>query len=212
VSAVALGRFLARRLAEAGRSAAEPVTVEELRLRLVPYRACRGELDLATKAEYDLSLLALLCEPELVELRDESLREAVGKELASPEPGLEVLDAFGSALVGLGPELGGEGGGRRAPRRTATASRKKRTPAPEAVRAEVGEPEVGEPEVSEPEAGEPEGSDVCRSCGEALPGERQIRFCPFCGADQQPPRCDGCGEELEPEWRYCPACGRAVEA
>jgi predicted RNA-binding Zn-ribbon protein involved in translation (DUF1610 family) len=202
VSAVALGRFLARRLAEAGRSAAEPVTVEELRLRLVPYRACRGELDLATKAEYDLSLLALLSEPELVELRDESLREAVGKELASPEPGLEVLDAFGSALIGLGPELGGEGGGRSAPRRTAAASRGKRTPAPEAARAEAVKPEVEEPD----------GSDVCRSCGEALPGERQIRFCPFCGTDQQLPRCDGCGEELEPEWRYCPACGRAVDA
>lgn len=224
MSAVALGRLLARRLAEEGGDPRRPVTVEEVRTRLVPYGLCRTELDLATKAEYDLALLGLLSEPELVALEDEDLEAAVGRELASPEPELAVLEAFGSALVGLGPELGGRRVRPRARSRRVDAGRSavkappRMTPpaarAPEAATtaeepAGVEERPDAEAEEVTTAAGEGHGSG-CRSCGGELPRDREVRFCPHCGAEQGAPRCEGCGEELEIGWRYCPACGRAA--
>lgn len=193
MSAVALGRLLVRRMEEEGGGPGEPVTVEDVRSRLLPYRLCRSELDLATKAEYDLALLGLLSEPDLVEVRDEELREAVARELASAEPELDVLRGFDSAVVGLGPGLAGGRIGRssrgRRSARAAGRERPARTARTETVSA----------------------ADRCRSCGVSLPDGREVRFCPHCGAEQRPSRCEACGEELEPEWRYCPTCGRAVE-
>jgi predicted RNA-binding Zn-ribbon protein involved in translation (DUF1610 family) len=203
VSAVALGRFLARRMAAAGVDPNGTLTVEDVRARFVPYRSCRGELDLATKAEYDLALLAMLNEPELVEVLDAGLREAVGRELTSPEPGLAVLDGFAACVVGLGPALGGR-------RRQRAARRPNGTQRPAAAAAAEAEAEAG----MESEAPGSEGATeaaACRACGAELPRNREARFCPYCGADQETPRCTACGEELEAEWRYCPACGRAAE-
>ncbi len=193
MSAVALGRFLARRMAAAGVDPNGTLTVEDVRARFVSYRSCRGELDLATKAEYDLALLAMLNEPELVEVMDEGLREAVGRELTCPEPELAVLDGFAASMVGLGPALGGR-------RRQGAARGSKRTERPA---AEAGAEEPGS-------EGAPEAA-ACRACGAELPRNREARFCPYCGADQEMPRCAACGEELEAEWRYCPACGRAAD-
>lgn len=194
MSAVALGRLLARRVAEEGEDAGGPVTLEDVRRRLVPYRLCRGELDLATKAEYDLALLGLLSEPELVRVLDEALREAVSRELASAEPELSVLRDFDTSLVELGPELGGA----------------RAAPLPEAPAAGPGPEEETAPEpAAEPPRAAEDGA--CRACGAGLPDGREVRFCPHCGTDQRPPRCGSCGEELETDWSYCPACGRAVE-
>lgn len=47
----------------------------------------------------------------------------------------------------------------------------------------------------------------CHQCDGRLPGNRQIRFCPHCGADQERVPCSSCGEVLEASWRYCIACG-----
>jgi len=207
VSAVALGRFLARRMAAAGVDPNGTLTVEAVRGRFVPYRSCRGELDLATKAEYDLALLAMLNEPELVEVLDAGLREAVGRELTSPEPELAVLDGFAACMVGLGPALGGR-------RRPGVARRPNSSERPAAA-AEAGVEAPGDA-AAEAGAEEPGSEDAteaaaCRACGAELPRNREARFCPYCGADQETPRCAACGEELEADWRYCPACGRAAE-
>lgn len=215
MSAIALGRFLARRMATAGVDPAGSLTVEDVRARMVPYRSCRGELDLATKAEYDLALLALLNEPELVEVMDEGLRKAIERELASPEPQLAVLDGYGASRVGLGPALGGRRreGAARAPADVASPApaEAEKTPA-EAERA-AGEAEraAAEPEAAPPEPEAEGAQDACAACGAELPRNREVRFCPYCGADQDVPRCEACGEELEAEWRYCPACGRAAD-
>ncbi|HSM35351.1 MAG TPA: zinc ribbon domain-containing protein [Longimicrobiales bacterium] len=46
----------------------------------------------------------------------------------------------------------------------------------------------------------------CGSCGRALPTDREARFCPYCGSEQ-PTVCAACGDDMAPDWRYCPACG-----
>jgi hypothetical protein len=48
---------------------------------------------------------------------------------------------------------------------------------------------------------------VCGFCSGTLPVGRDVRFCPFCGADQRRRRCASCGEVLESDWRFCIACG-----
>ena len=53
-------------------------------------------------------------------------------------------------------------------------------------------------------------SHSCSYCDSQLPGNRQLRYCPFCGADQSMRPCGSCGEPLEPEWAFCIACGTSV--
>lgn len=50
----------------------------------------------------------------------------------------------------------------------------------------------------------------CKYCGQPLPQGRDIRFCPHCGQDLSVTRCAACSAELEPEWKFCVACGRAA--
>jgi len=51
----------------------------------------------------------------------------------------------------------------------------------------------------------------CTGCGESLPVEREVRFCPFCGHDQTRHCCSSCGELLERGWRFCIQCGTAAQ-
>jgi hypothetical protein len=51
---------------------------------------------------------------------------------------------------------------------------------------------------------------TCRWCREQLPKREKMRFCPFCGMDVKLVPCRACGEEMEPEWRFCIACGTQV--
>lgn len=48
---------------------------------------------------------------------------------------------------------------------------------------------------------------ACRWCREPLPRRETLNYCPFCGANAHLVPCANCGEELEPEWRFCVACG-----
>ena len=44
-------------------------------------------------------------------------------------------------------------------------------------------------------------------CDSALPSGRSIKYCPYCGMDQTLRPCGSCAEPLEPDWRFCIACG-----
>ena len=47
----------------------------------------------------------------------------------------------------------------------------------------------------------------CWSCDGLLPGDRAVKFCPHCGADQREPACAACGAAAERGWKHCPDCG-----
>ncbi|MGW8283057.1 MAG: hypothetical protein ACWGON_07130, partial [Gemmatimonadota bacterium] len=93
--------LLIRRLGEEGVPTRSPIAVAELYRRLVPYPVCRDALGLATKAEYDIELLRLLADDTSVAVPEHGLREAVSRELASPEPGLAILQRFAASEVRL---------------------------------------------------------------------------------------------------------------
>ena len=71
------------------------------------------------------------------------------------------------------------------------------------------QPEFVDPEpVAEPT--NVQGDDSCLWCRATLPERDNLNFCPFCGMDLKLVPCAGCGEELEPDWRFCIACGTEV--
>lgn len=216
MSAGRLAGLLARRLREEGIAADAAVSVAELRRELLSYPYCREQLELASKAEYDLAMLELLGDGELLDLDDPDLEEAVEREADAPEPGLGFLEGFAASYVRPGPVLaermtGGDDGVDdlsgdlpTGPSEDASADG-----ADDGQPADIGPTGGGRPvrlmDEDEEEATAEGGS--CRACGGDLPRREDLRFCPWCGADQEGRSCEGCGTELESTWKYCPQCG-----
>lgn len=74
-----------------------------------------------------------------------------------------------------------------------------------------------EPEYVEAPEADDEASAVggaggsCVWCRADLPDRDNLRYCPFCGTDVRLVPCVSCGAEIEPEWRFCVACGTEVD-
>jgi hypothetical protein len=82
---------------------------------------------------------------------------------------------------------------------------------------QMAEDEGGKPaERAESRTPQPEaigaGTAVCWRCQKALPDRAGLRYCVFCGSDQQRPCCLACDEELDGDWRFCPRCGTDCSA
>lgn len=198
-----MAELLVDGLLEEGRPPDAAFTVAELRRSLLPYPRCREALGLASKAEYDLALLRLLDAGGLLEGDAPELDEDVERELASPEPGLGVLDDHASVALRPGPALRRrlrEGAGAGGPEASAGSAPSAAEP------ADRGDGGAGSA-VSRPDDG-PSASGACASCGGGLPDLEGLQYCPHCGAAVGTPRCRGCGKELEAGWRHCPFCGR----
>jgi hypothetical protein len=73
--------------------------------------------------------------------------------------------------------------------------------APAAAPADAGVHERGDEVVA---------AATCKFCSQPLPSGRAVNFCPHCGGDQRVMHCATCGEEVEKDWRFCPACGATV--
>ena len=100
--------------------------------------------------------------------------------------------------------------------------------APEFVEeVEAEEPQIEESHMEDPQTGESQTGEslssrsamvaapsdgACRWCSESLPTRAPLNFCPFCGTDQNLVPCVACGEEIEPGWSFCAACGAEAES
>jgi hypothetical protein len=218
----ALAALLARRLRESPETDGGTVTVAELRRTLLPYPRCRRELGLASKAEYDVALLRLLADEAYLRPHEDGLREAVQRELASPEPGLGILDDWAATTLRPSQTLGRPRGGEEtSPDAGSAAAASLDESSPEDRPGEGGRGgsptrASGREGTPAPERGVTGGADPssggCRSCGHELPDREGVRFCPHCGTDQRTPRCSRCQEPQERGWRYCPFCGSENDA
>lgn len=94
-----LFKLLRKRMALESVGPDQAVTVAELHRQLLPYHACRDELRFATKAEYDLEMLALLSDRSRMALSEPALVEAVAKETEQAEPGLGFLQRFAASEI-----------------------------------------------------------------------------------------------------------------
>ncbi|MDB4906800.1 MAG: Double zinc ribbon [Gemmatimonadetes bacterium] len=205
-----------------------PFTVTELVQTVLPYRHHRRELALETNQDYEAAISELLTGSRGYLLVDERMRDALTKELASPNSDTGAFREFADAQVSLNPEAVRAVDGSAATA-TSTSASASAASAP-TLAMPVSRPAASAPAAPRPAAAPPAASAAaapasapasagkaprvagggCPYCGGDLPAGRELRFCPHCGQDLTITHCKGCGAELEVGWRFCVTCGRTA--
>ncbi len=172
---------------------AQPFEVAELYQTLLPYRHFRRELALDTNQDYELTLMQLLSGVRGYLIVDDRMRDALERELKSPNPDLGAFRQFADAQVALSPTALQRQGHAPEPARESGAAARISTPAAMAAAAAAAADEAR-----------------CRYCSGKLPQDRRIVFCPHCGQNLTVMNCSACGAELDLGWKFCVACGRST--
>jgi hypothetical protein len=187
-----------------------PLPLDEIVHSLVPYRANRRALGVDTSEEYELVLMRLCAgEGGLARTEPEEARARFAAELGSSNPDLAALHSFESVLITLRPEPLS---------RVLDSADTELEPEPAALpdipglEALAELDDEGGPDPDTETIPEPEAPSRCAYCGGRLPSGRAVNFCPHCGQNQTVMLCPGCRSEVEPGWKHCVSCGRAVEA
>jgi predicted RNA-binding Zn-ribbon protein involved in translation (DUF1610 family) len=188
-----------------------PFEVAEL-IELVPYRSVRAEGAVETNDDYAHALTRLLAGEGGYVFADDLLQDDLRAELASPNPDLSAYRAYLTARVTIAQERARAAGESMPPAAAPTTPKSPTAPLSEAVTAPkpIRPSAAAAPRPLDPQSGtEPRSSRPgCRYCGEPLPEDRQVHFCPSCGQNLLQRRCAACSAELEPGWKFCVACGR----
>jgi len=198
-----------------------PFTVAEIYQNLVPYGTHRDRIGVEMNGDYEDALLRLLAgEGSYLVIESEPALRDLKAELRSPNPNTGLYREYAAVDVRLNqqhlelspsavrdvPDLVDELGAR------VPVSMADLAPA-EAAHDDMG---IVPPGVdvfqSTPRASTPAKSEACQWCRAELPIRENLNFCPFCGTDLKVVPCNECGEELEPEWRFCISCGAEVSA
>ena len=192
-----------------------PIPLEDILESIVPYRSNRRALLLESSEDYELVVLRLCAgEGGLVRTEPEEARVRFAEEAGSTNPDLHVLHKFEHVMVSIRSE----------PLARALASEPDpdlpyAPPLASAPMAGLDLPALdplNDLDPIEPDAaGAPDelyAADPphCLYCGDALPGDRPVRFCPHCGQRQIPAECPRCHSDVEPGWRHCVSCGTAL--
>jgi predicted RNA-binding Zn-ribbon protein involved in translation (DUF1610 family) len=187
-----------------------PFEVSEL-MELVPYRALRGEGAVETNDDYAHALTRLLAGERGYIFADDLLQDDLRAELGSPNPDLAAYRAYLTARVTISLAHA-RTAGESMPPAAAPAAPDAAVALSEAVTA----PKPVRPSAAAPQRPLDAGAETtprssrpgCRYCGQELPEDRQVHFCPTCGQNLLARRCAACSAELEPGWKFCVACGR----
>ena len=184
-----------------------PFEVAEL-IELVPYRAVRAEGAVETNDDYSHALTRLLAGERGYLFADDLLQDDLRAELASPNPDVAAYRAYLTARVTISQEHARRAGESMPPAAAppaAAAPLSEAITAPKPVRPAAAAPRPLDPEAeTKPRTSRP----GCRYCGEALPEDRKVHFCPHCGQNLLARLCAACSAPLEPGWKFCVACGR----
>ena len=207
----------------------QPFEVAEL-LELVPYKAVRAEVGVETNDDYAHAVTRLLAGERGYLFADDLLQDDLRTELASPNPDLAAYRSYANARVTLsqeqmrkaleelGPPAAAPSAGAAAatpatPATPATRTTAARPAAPRRATASPPRPpSTGVPRPLDPDAEAPKRASRpgCRYCGQPLPEEREVHYCPSCGQNLLVRRCAACSAELDAGWKFCVACGRAA--
>jgi predicted RNA-binding Zn-ribbon protein involved in translation (DUF1610 family) len=205
----------------------QQLQVAEIQRDILPYRANRRALGLASAEDYEVLLLRLCAgEGGLARTDPPELQARLRSELAGTNPDLALLRAHGDALVWLtgtavAEALTADPHAPYAPPQAAPMAAPMAAPeeplgaAFDPTHADALLPEDHELPLEEasatPQPAETHGqAPMCLYCGGALPAGRQVNFCPHCGQSQRALRCAACQTELEYGWRHCVNCGAPV--
>lgn len=168
------------------------VTIGDVYQNLVPYRLVRSELGFSELAEYEHALLRLLAgERDYVIVERPEVQEELQRELRATNPILGIYRDYSSVGVYLNPF---------APEVPAAGRAPEAAPAIPVAEARAD---------AAPVAAAParKAASACPGCRTPLPGDRPVRFCPFCGKCLVPVPCGECSAMIEPEWKFCATCG-----
>jgi len=186
-----------------------PFTVAEIYQNLVPYGTHRDRIGVEMNGDYEDALMRMLTgEGDYLVLESEHALRHLREELEASNPNVGAYREFAAVDVRLNPARIREGGWDRPP-----APDPEELAEPNGDLADAEEEAPGLDAVSdpgEPAAAKPEPPDACLWCRAELPKKPNLRFCPFCGTDIRVVPCPACGEELEPKWHFCIACGAEV--
>ncbi len=193
-----------------------PIEVAEL-IELVPYRAMRAAGEMETNEDYAHALTRLIAGERGYIFADDLLQDDLRAELGGASPDLAAYRAYLTARVTISmahaaklsgaPPASAPGGPERAavPAALAEAATAPKPVRPSTIAASPPHrPLDATAETTSPHALRP----GCQYCGQALPEDRTVHFCPNCGQNLLARRCAACSAELEPGWKFCVACGR----
>ena len=197
-----------------------PFTVAEIYQNLVPYGSHRDRIGVEMNGDYEDALLRLLAgEGGYLILESEPALRDLKAELETPNPNTGLYREYAAVDVRLNQsrldlspsavqesadlldELEGKRPDSVSDLAPAEAAAEDLTIVPPAVDVFDGRPS---------QSGGDDMTESCKWCRAELPVRDNLNFCPFCGTDVKLVPCSECGEELEPEWRFCIACGTEV--
>jgi len=184
-----------------------PFTVAEIYQNLVPYGSHRDSIGVEMNGDYEDALLRLLAgEGGYLILESAPALRALRNELESSNPNTGLYREFAAVDVHLDPARIPGGGAPQHQVPVEAAPWSMADLAPEAHEV----PKAPPPQAAQAEDDGSAGSEACRWCRAALPHRAGLNFCPFCGTGVHVVPCPACGKELEPDWRFCFACGTEV--
>jgi predicted RNA-binding Zn-ribbon protein involved in translation (DUF1610 family) len=171
-----------------------PLTLEDIRTTIVPYRTSRRALELESSEDYELVLMRLCAgEGGLARTEPPEVRAEFEAEVESSNPDLGLVHKHEKAAVYLDD--------------SAVALALDPKPdlafAPPAYSAGLPEAPDLAPAASEADPGPAR----CTGCNGVLPPGRTVNFCPHCGHSQILTSCPVCQSDLEAGWRHCVSCG-----
>jgi Double zinc ribbon len=180
--------------------ARQPITVEDLRDSIVPYRANRKALQLESSEDYELALMQLCAgEGGFACMEAGDIGKRFADELGSPNPDLSLLRQHEKALVILDTR-----------RLHAIMTRDPHRGFAPPAQVEIPK-SPPRPKERPPQAATAAAPARCGRCRADLPAGRVVNFCPQCGYDQRRGYCPQCNAPLEPQWRHCVSCGTTLQ-
>jgi hypothetical protein len=188
----------------------KPLLLVDIRNSILPYRANRRALQLESSEDYEWVLMRFCAgEGGYARTGPDDVRDEFVQELQSPNPDLTLVERRENAVVHLdcravAQALESEPGLAFAPPVTPPPA----TRPPAAARSKRA-PRESRPGSSQQDKTPATGSR-CSRCGSSLPSGRVVNFCPGCGQNLTPARCESCQTELDPTWRHCVNCGAAL--
>ncbi len=233
-----LFRTLVKHLAEHDpRRLSAPFQISELYQSLVPYRLFKSELEFGSIEDYEMAILRLLSgERGLVTLDPDDVQEVLRAEVEAVVPDTGAFRDFAGARLLLQAEAVRSVLDERSsyappgfePEPSIIPDEAQENPsspnpgiAPELAVADlepVPPPTVDPVPPVEPVTADGRSSALvfetveppvsCPECHRALPPDRTVSFCPFCGTLVTPGTCVRCGDTIEATWRFCGTCGQ----
>jgi len=206
-----LQRFAAAILAQwrsEGGGDAAPIDVSVLLDRVLPYRMARRMLGIDISEDYEALMLRLLAEEGgFATITPSDAAELAREELRAKLPELAVLQLLRSSSIVLNASRIDAAAAVDAAPAAATAPIPPLKESPWAPPPAPPAPAPAPAPAALPVVDDVTSADACWACFEPLPVGPNVKFCPFCGADQRQPTCNACGAAAQIGWKHCAECG-----